>query len=262
MGRRLAVLELRVLMRPTSGGSKLRMTGTTRSASPRVKYVAEPLSGSLFEDAKRRWLKPGDTLFIGGKPGDGCYRLEHGLLKVVVTSPEGKERIVAMLGPGAIVGELAIIDGGPRSASVCAVNDCELSFISRTAFEERSVRNPAIYQYLINVLAARLRQIDQAMAADRFLTVQARLARALLELGKHLGEDDGSGGLVIRHKISQSHLAAMAGLARESVSRVLSDWKRRQVVTRSTGFYRLSNIATLQSSMRLYRGLTGRTSTS
>jgi CRP/FNR family cyclic AMP-dependent transcriptional regulator len=72
-----------------------------------------------------------------------------------------------MLGPDAIVGELAIIDGGPRSASVFAVRDCELSFISRAAFEERTIRHPEIYQYLI-VLATRLRETDEAMAATSF----------------------------------------------------------------------------------------------
>src|SRR5262245_51898673 len=224
-------------------------TSTHQSTPQRLKSVAEPASSSLFEGAKRRWLKEGDPLFIAGEPGEGCYRLERGLLKVVLTLSEGKERILAMLGPGSIVGELALIDGGPRSASVFAVKDCELCFISRTTFEERTVRHPEIYQYLIKVVALRLRQIDQAIAADSFLTVQGRLARALLDIAKHLGEDDGGGGLVIRHKVSQNDLAAMSGLARESVSRVLNDWKRRQVVTRKSGFYCLSNIAALRSSM-------------
>jgi CRP/FNR family transcriptional regulator, cyclic AMP receptor protein len=117
-----------------------------------------------------------------------------------------------MLGPGQIVGELAIIDGGPRCASVFAVRDCELSFISRAAFEERAIRHPEIYQYLIKVLASRVRQTDETVAAASFLTVQARLARALLELGKHVGQDDGTGRVVIRHKICLSDLAAMAGV--------------------------------------------------
>ena len=212
-------------------------------------FVAEPLSSSLFEGAASRRLKPDEALFVAGEPGDGCYRLEQGLLKVVVASPRGDERILAMLGPGAIVGELAMLDGGPRSASVFAVRDCELSLISRVAFEERTIRHPEIYQYLINVLATRLRQTDEAMAATSFLTVQARLARALLELGKHVGRDDGVGRVVIRHKISQRDLAAMAGVARENVSRVMSDWKRNQVVTRSSGFYRLSDIAALKRSI-------------
>jgi CRP-like cAMP-binding protein len=81
-------------------------------------------------------LKAGEPLFLAGDAGDGCYRLERGLLKIVITSARGEERILATLGPGEIAGELAIIDGQPRSASVFAVRDCELSFISRKDFEE------------------------------------------------------------------------------------------------------------------------------
>jgi CRP/FNR family transcriptional regulator, cyclic AMP receptor protein len=79
-----------------------------------AKFVSEPLSTSLFEGATSRHLKANETLFVAGEPGDGCYRLEQGLLKVVVTSPWGEERILAMLGLGAIVGELAILDREPR----------------------------------------------------------------------------------------------------------------------------------------------------
>jgi CRP/FNR family transcriptional regulator, cyclic AMP receptor protein len=102
--------------------------------------VTEPLSTSLFVGAAARHLKAGEALFVAGEPGDGCYRLEQGLLKVVVTSPQGEERILAMFAPGAIVGELAVLDGRSRSASVFAVRDCELSFISRATFEERTIR--------------------------------------------------------------------------------------------------------------------------
>jgi CRP/FNR family transcriptional regulator, cyclic AMP receptor protein len=132
---------------------------------------------------------------------------------------------------------------------VFAVRDCELSFVSRAEFEKRTIRHPEIYQYLINVMATRLRETDEAMAATSFLTVQARLARAILELGKHVGQDDGAGGVVLRHKISQGDLAAMAGVARENVSRVMSDWKRNRVVTLSSGVYHLNDIATLKRIM-------------
>src|SRR5262249_37974243 len=162
-----------------------------------------------------------------------------------------EERILAMLAPGAIVGELAMVDGGPRSASVFAVRDCELSFISRAAFEERTIRHPEIYQHLIKVLATRLRETDDSMAATSFLTVKARLARALLELGQHVGQDDGAGHVVIRHKISNGDLAAMAGIACENVSRVMSDWKRNKVVTRASGLYCLNDITALKHSVGL-----------
>jgi Crp-like helix-turn-helix domain len=69
-----------------------------------------------------------------------------------------------------------------------------------------------------------------------------RLARALVELGKYVGQDDGAGRVVIRHKIGQSELAAMAGVARENVSQVMSNWKRNKVVSRSSGFYWLIDI--------------------
>jgi CRP/FNR family transcriptional regulator, cyclic AMP receptor protein len=215
----------------------------------RGKFVAGPVLSSLFDGAALRRLKADEALFVAGDPGDGCYRLEQGLLKVVVTSPRGDERILAMLGPCAIVGELAMLDREPRSASVFAVRDCELSFVSRAEFEKRTIRHPEIYQYLINVMATRLRETDEAMAATSFLTVQARLARAILELGKHVGQDDGAGGVVLRHKIGQGDLAAMAGVARENVSRVMSDWKRNRVVTRSSGLYHLNDIATLKRIM-------------
>src|SRR5262249_28730892 len=159
------------------------MTDNIQLAGQRTRFMIEPpLSTSLFAGAAARHLEAGEVLFVAGEPGDGCYRLERGLLKVVVTSPQDEERILTMLAPGAIVGELAMLDDGPRSASVCAVRDCELSFISRAAFEERTIRHPEIYQQLTKLLATRLRETDDTVAAACFLTVQARLARALLEL--------------------------------------------------------------------------------
>ena len=204
------------------------------------------LSAQLFAGAASRHLEAGEALFLAGDAGDGCYRLEQGLVKVIITSPRGEERILAILGPGAIVGELSVIDGGPRSASVIAIKPCELSFVSRAAFKECTQQYPEIYHYLVDVLAARLRETDDALVAASFLTVKSRLARALLELAKFLGEEEASGRVLIRHKVSQSDLAAMAGVARENVSRALSDWKRRRLVTRSTGYYCIHDIATLK----------------
>jgi CRP/FNR family cyclic AMP-dependent transcriptional regulator len=208
--------------------------------------LPERLSAQLFAGAKSCHLRAGDALFAAGDSGDGCYRLEQGLLKVIITSPRGEERILAILGPGEIAGELSIIDRRPRSASVIAVKDCKLSFISQKHFEKCTKQAPDIYRYLVNVLALRLRETDEAVAADSFLSVKARLARAFLELAEYLGEDAGAGRVLIRHKISQSDLAAMAGVARENVSRALSDWKRRGLVTRSSGFYSLNDITTLK----------------
>ena len=90
-----------------------------------------PLASELFGDAGSRRLKAGDTLFHEGDTGDGCYRLDKGLLKVRLTSLKGEERIIAIIRSGAIVGDLALIDGLPRAASIVAVTDCELRFGSQ-----------------------------------------------------------------------------------------------------------------------------------
>jgi len=209
------------------------------------------LSERLFDNAPTMQLKADEILFLAGDAGDGCYRVEDGLLKVTMVSRAGSERILAFLGHGAIVGEMSIIDGLPRSASVVAVRAAVLSFLSRAAFEDFSNKHPEIYKSLVTLIAARLRETDAALAAGSFLPLRGRVACTLLELAQDFGQDVGAGRIVIRQKIGQSDLAAMAGIARENVSRILNDWKRRKLVSRLSGYYCLENKAQLQNEAEL-----------
>src|SRR6516225_6344289 len=197
-----------------------------RSFSGILPNLPIQFSEGVLANAKPRSLTEREVLFEAGDVADGCYRLEQGLLKVCIASPQGDERILTILGLGSIVGELAIIDGLPRSATVVAIRDCKLSFISREAFVSCIREHPEIYSDLVSTLVSRLREADDAMAAASFLTVKARVARALLELAEHLGRET-DGRIVILHKIRQSDIAAMAGVARENVSRTLTELKRR-----------------------------------
>jgi len=196
----------------------------------------EALISKLFEEASSHNLREGETLFHAGDAADGAYRLQNGLLKIIVASQYGEERIVALLGPGAIVGELSMIDGGARSASAVALGDCSLLFVSRDKFQKYAASHPQFMTDLSRILARRLRDADDALAATTFLTVKGRLARALLNLAVFGQKKDG-GRIELRHKISQSDLAAMAGVARENVSRTLSEWRKRDIVTRSSDYY-------------------------
>jgi CRP/FNR family transcriptional regulator, cyclic AMP receptor protein len=209
------------------------------------------LSASLFDNATTVRLKTDEVLFLAGDAGDGCYRVEDGLLKVTMVSRAGNERILAFLGQGAIVGEMSILDGLPRSASVVAVRAAVLSFLSRAAFEDFAKKHPEIYKSLVTLIAARLRETDAVLAAGSFLPLRGRVACALLELAQDFGQDVGAGRIVIRQKIGQSDLAAMAGIARENVSRILNDWKRRKLVSRLSGYYCLENKAQLQNEAEL-----------
>jgi CRP/FNR family transcriptional regulator, cyclic AMP receptor protein len=208
--------------------------------------LPDRLSNALLAGAAHRRLAIDEILFMAGDPGDGFFRVEEGLLKISIASATGAERILAILGPGAIVGDLAIIDGKPRSASVTALRNCKLQFISRNAFDVFAAKNPEIYHYLAKVLAARLRDTDAIVAAGSFLPLKGRVARALLELAEGFGQNVGGKRVVIRQKVSQSDLAAMAGIARENVSRIMNDWMRENTVTRLSGYYCLEDPAKLE----------------
>ena len=224
------------------------------NASPQSSLLSglpSDLSGLLFAGAKPLKLAADQVLFLAGDSGEGCYRIKQGLLKVSIMSPSGAERILAILGPGAIVGELAMLDGLPRSASVTALHESELEFVSRARFQECARKHPDLYRHLVRLLASRLRETNEAIAAESFLPLRGRVAVTLLELAQHFGEDVGAGRVVIRQKFGQSDLAAMAGIARENVNRILADWRRRKLVTRLSGYYCLENRALLKREVDL-----------
>src|SRR5262249_43242556 len=211
-----------------------------KRASNVLPGLSKPLAEALFLSGQVCQLKASEVLFAAGDAGDGCYRLAHGLLKVMVMSPAGEPRIIAVLGPGSIVGELAMIDGLPRSATIIALRDSVLRFVSHDAFAQRVKARPETYQALLAILTSRLRQADESLAAATFLSVKARVARALLQLAQHLGKQTESGHVVLREKISQADLAAMAGVARENVSRAVSELRQRKLVTGSR-YYTLTD---------------------
>jgi CRP-like cAMP-binding protein len=163
-----------------------------------------------------------------------------------MVSGSGAERILAFLGPGAIVGELSVIDGLPRSASVVAVRNAEVSLLSGAAFETFAEKHPELYKSLVRILVKRLRETDKVVAASSFLSLKGRVARTLLKLAEHFGHEVAPARIVIRQKIGQNDLAAMAGIARENVTRVLNDWQRRKLVSRPSGYYCLENKTLLE----------------
>ena len=177
--------------------------------------------------------------------------MNEGLLKVSIASPSGDERILAILGSGSIVGDMAMVDGRPRSASVSALRDCKLSFVSRAAFEAFATKQPEIYRYLLALLAERLRRTDQLVAAGSFLPLKGRVAGVLLDLAKAFGKEVDGGRIVIQQKINQSDVAAMAGIARENVSRILNEWMRLKLISRLSGYYCLESVSKLEKQVTL-----------
>ena len=203
--------------------------------------LPEPFSRSLRSNARHVALKSGEILFNKGDEGDGCYWVDRGILKVTVMSPEGEERILALLGPGAIVGELAMLDGQPRSATIQALRASDLSFISRTGFQSLLRSDGDLVLQLLDTLVRRLRRSDEEAAAASFLPVRVRVARALHQMMELFGEgDERNGKVMVTHDLRQTDIAGLAGVSRESVTRIIASLKREGILNQFGRFsYRI-----------------------
>lgn len=204
-------------------------------------FSLEGLSGDLAIElarlARPMKLGSGAILFEAGDPGNGCYAVTDGSLKVSILSVEGDEQLLAVLGPGHLVGELALLDGRPRSATVTALKASEVSFIDKAAFESFADANPAVYRHMLSIVGQRLRQANDVLAARSFLPLPGRVAQTLLQLSETFGKPLEDGRILVHYKLSQADIANMAGAARENVSRVLNDWKRSGTISRISGYY-------------------------
>ena len=220
-----------------------------RSYQDDLDALIEQVSVRLFSGAIKKHFKAHEILFQSGDDGDGCHRIERGVVKIVLNSQQGEERIVSIVGPGSLVGELSLIDRLPRSASVVAIRDCDTLFVTREQFVKCTQQHPKIYEYLTMMLALRLRDADEAMAASSFMSVKGRLAHAMLELAQHLGQPDSNGRILLGDRVSQNELASLAGVARENVSRTLAEWSERKLVTQSARHYCIENLPLLRKEM-------------
>jgi len=203
--------------------------------------LPKPIEFDLLANAKPRCVRAGQTLFEAGDAADGFYLLKSGLLKVILASPDGDEVIIALLVPGTVVGDVAVIDGLLRAATVLALLDSDLLFVTKADFDRCALRHPEIYRSLARILANRLRETNDTICANMFLTVKARVARALLQIAKILGRPKGDGGISIPDIVRQRDLAAMAGVTRETVNRILAEWERSKLVIKSAHTYMVTD---------------------
>lgn len=213
--------------------------------------LPEELAKGLWAIARTVSLKPGRVLFQAGDPGNGFYSVLEGSLKVILTSGEGSEQLLAVLGPGSIVGELSIFDGRTRSATVCALKQTRLAFIEKSAFQRFADDNPAVYRHMLEIVGKRLRHSNDTLAARSFLPLPGRVAQALLQLADSYGKEVGRDRTLVHYKISQADLANMAGGARENVSRILNEWKRAGTVSRISGYYCIEKRPVLEQASML-----------
>jgi CRP/FNR family transcriptional regulator len=201
----------------------------------------------LLRQAKPVVLRKGDVLFHRGDPGDACFLVRHGLIKVSIASAGGGESIVALHGPGTIMGEIAMIDGLPRAVTAQALSDCRLDAIGRDTFAACIREHPDMSAALIAILAGRLRRAGEQAAWANLLPARARVVRAMLYIARVAGGDGGPGWRTIAIPMTRADIAAIAGVSREEASRALSAWRKAGVLADKPGALLEVDVATLQA---------------
>ncbi|HTC04145.1 MAG TPA: Crp/Fnr family transcriptional regulator [Xanthobacteraceae bacterium] len=177
----------------------------------------------LAAHAHPRHFAAGDPICRIDEHGDSMMAVVLGVVRISLPAVRGKEIILADLGAGEMFGEIALLDGKPRSANATAHTNCELMVLERRDVLPFLERNPAACMKLMAILCARIRRSDERMSDIAFFDLPARLAKTLLS---YPAQGHGAAKL----SLSQRELAEMSGGTRENVNRCLRDWQRRGIL--------------------------------
>jgi CRP/FNR family transcriptional regulator, cyclic AMP receptor protein len=171
-----------------------------------------------------------DSLIVGqADPGDSLFMIKSGRVKVVLYGENGREVILTIFGSGDIFGEMSLLDGEPRSASVISMETTEVLVLSRQDFVRQLEQYPAVALNVLSELSKRLRRADALIGNLSLLDVYGRVGRILIDLSKQHGQKVEM-GVLINERPTQQDLASMIGASRETVSRALSELQRQNAI--------------------------------
>jgi len=170
------------------------------------------------------------TIFTKGDPGSSLFAICKGAVKITVPSVDGHDAVFNLIGKGDIFGEIALLDGRPRTADAVAITDCELFVIERRDFLPLVREEPEITLKLIEILCARLRQTTDQAENLMFLHLPGRLAKALLRLSDSEGD-----ARERKVAVTQKDLGNIIGMSRESTNRQLRIWEQHKWVRLERG---------------------------
>jgi CRP-like cAMP-binding protein len=171
-------------------------------------------------------VKRGTNIFAKGDPGTSLFAIGAGTVKISAPSVEGKDAVFNVLGKGAIFGEIALLDGHPRTADASATTDCELFVIERRDFLPAMREEPDIALKIIEILCFRLRRTTEQAEEVMFLDLPSRLAKALMRLL----DADTAGMRERKISITQKDLGNIIGMSRESTNKQLRLWEQKRWV--------------------------------
>ena len=201
-------------------------------------FLFRELRSDLLERVVRlsraQRYRRGSFIFHMGDEGDALYGVGHGLIRIWIPGADGRELTVVLMERGDIFGEIALLDGLPRTANATAIEDTLLIAIERPLFIDLLEREPQIAKHIIELLCERLRATTDRFSEDAFLSLKARLAKRLEALMIGHGQKCPE-GMRIALRLSQTDLANMLGVTREAVNKQLGTWTQRGIIQHTRG---------------------------
>lgn len=178
---------------------------------------------------------PGSTIFQKGDPGGSMMAVVRGRVKICTYSPDGRELVLNFIDRGGLFGEIAVLDGRPRSADAVAIGDTELLVLDRARLMPVLTAHPETATRLLEVLCQRLRWTSEALEDALLRDAPARVARGLLRLGDTFGKPEAK-GLKIDIKLSQQQIGNLIGVSRESTNKYIVEWTRAGYLAVDAGY--------------------------
>jgi CRP/FNR family transcriptional regulator, cyclic AMP receptor protein len=197
--------------------------------------------------ASRRTYKADSVIVMRGDPGDALYGVITGRVRISTSGAGGKEVFLNIMEPGDAFGEIALLDGQPRTAAATTIAPTELVIIRREDFLALVKREPQLAVHLIELLCKRVRWTSEQSEDSSLLSVPARLAKRLLSLASSHGRKTTAGAQL---KITQEDLAQFLGLSRQIVNKYLQTWKKQGWITLGRGSVVLENERALRELTR------------
>jgi CRP/FNR family transcriptional regulator, cyclic AMP receptor protein len=217
----------------------------TLAGVPLFEGLSEEDLKRLEKIAKRRSVGPNTSLFFEGDRTDGLYVVVSGSVKIYRTTDDGREKILNTMGAGEIFGELAMLDGQPRSASVETIEATELIAIARNDFHDLAMEAPEILWKVLQGLSERLRVLNDVQLDVAFRDSPYRIARAIARLAEKHGEKI-PGGLKVRESFGVKALADMAATTPDRVGRALERLEDKGLVQVGEGELVVPDLAALK----------------
>jgi CRP-like cAMP-binding protein len=210
-----------------------------------LRHLPKPVLRDLATSVQFASYPRHATIFQKGDPGSSMMAVVRGRVKICTYSKDGKEVVLNIIDRDKLFGEIAVLDGRPRTADAVALEETDLMVLQRNQLMTHLTGNPEIAAKLFGILCQRLRQTSEYLEDALLREAPSRLARGLLRLADTFGRP-GPKGTQLSVKLSQQQIGSLIGISRESVNKLLNEWMRSGEVEMLDGYLLIPDRAALE----------------